>query len=109
MYLLRDLAHKSGAALTAPIESRIHMLEQAESLRGAVAKLLPRISGPETVWAVYGDTPWLVGLSSPATLLAIDARPLLSTLSNILKSPPPASLWARSSSACAWRFLPYRQ
>ena len=82
MYLLRDLAHKSGAAAwTAPIESRIHMLEQAESLRGAVAKLLPRISGPETAWAVYGDTPWLVGPSSPATLLVIDARPVLSTLS----------------------------
>jgi signal transduction histidine kinase len=82
LYLLRDLVHKSGAAqLVPPVESRIHMLEQAEALRSELPRLLQQISGPDAAWAAYGDPPWLVGLSSPSGLLAVDAGPVVSSLS----------------------------
>jgi signal transduction histidine kinase len=81
MYLLRDLVHKSGATqLVTPVESRIHMLERAEALGSDLPKLLPLISGPDPAWAAFGDPPWLVGLSSPSGLLAIDAAPVVSSV-----------------------------
>ena len=97
MYLLRDLALKPGTRdLVSTIDSRIHMLERAESLRREMVTLLPRISGPDPGWAAYGDPPWLVGLSSPSSLLAIDAAPVVSSLSGHLPSPQQATRWARA-------------
>jgi signal transduction histidine kinase len=85
LYLLRDLASRSGATqLAAPVALRIRNLEQAEALRNDLPKLLPLISGQDAAWAAYGNPPWLIGMSPPSGLLVVDASSVVSSLSGRL-------------------------